>query len=474
MGNDLAGNIDQPSAHRRGIGIDPNHWGTDIFLERFEQEMTYQHRIIPGSVRRKPLEGQLLMAKILYGPVGQFVAAAFVITGDQPVGRQIAKLSGVFKKPVNRLTLPDVGNDDRVRSATRQVKLVVAIMHQPTIDGPSKALPVALPATELGILPGFLFRGFKSFPPVIIPVDGYLLDVLVHLAAAHIADMKGFTQVENLLVEKAAVHANDDGYIPTVLAFDFHHHVPDHVQHAVAVIGMLVPATEYRIDNEVAPVHLQGLESLFLFVGGLDTVSAIRIVVIHHHRIDTQLDDLGTYDFQAPKKKRLQQSAEQKHPRPGKSLEEPLDLMGRGHVCAIGFDAAGIPVILTKLVEIGHVSAGAVDEKAQHLLEKFRNGQALAVFTNGAEPALEPIENFDAVQICHEQGQAGSAGQPVGSGFDASNFEFILPVVFAILAHRVLYLLGVFILVVNLAVFNKYYNTLPDFKGLFFLRDRSH
>jgi len=62
MGNDLAGNINQPSAHRRGIGIDPNHWGTDIFLERFEQEMTYQHRIIPGSVRRKPLEGQLLMA----------------------------------------------------------------------------------------------------------------------------------------------------------------------------------------------------------------------------------------------------------------------------------------------------------------------------------------------------------------------------------------------------------------------------
>jgi hypothetical protein len=49
-----------------------------------------------------------------------------------------------------------------------------------------------------------------------------------------------------------------------------------------------------------------------------------------------------------------------------------------------------------------------------------------------------------------------------------------LPVVFAILAHRVLYLLGVFILVVNLAVFNKYYNTLPDFKGLFFLRNRSH
>jgi hypothetical protein len=191
---------------------------------------------------------------------------------------------------------------------------------------------------------------------------------------------------------------------------------------------MLIPATEYRIHDVTAPVHLQGLESLFLFVGGLDTVSAIGIVVIHHHRIDTQLDNIGADDSQAPEKKRLQQVAEQKHPRPGKRLEEPLDLMGRGHVCAIGLDAAGIPLILTKLIEISQPSAGAINEKAQHLLEKFRNGQSLPVFTDEAEPAFEPAKDLNAVQIGHEQGKAGSAGQPVGSGFDATNFQFILPV----------------------------------------------
>jgi hypothetical protein len=47
-----------------------------------------------------------------------------------------------------------------------------------------------------------------------------------------------------------------------------------------------------------------------------------------------------------------------------------------------------------------------------------------------------------------------------------------LSVVFAMLAHRVLYLLGVFTLVVNLAVFNKHYNTLSNFKGLFFYENR--
>ena len=434
--------------------------------------MTDQHRIIPCGVGREPLERQLFMTEILQGAVGQFVAAAFMITGDQPVGRQIVKRSDVFEKPVDRLALPDVGDDDRIRSATWQIKLVVIVMHQPTIDCPSKTLPVPLSATELGILPGLLFRGFKSFPSVVIPVGGNLLDVFVHLATADIADLKGFTQIENLLVEKATVHANDDRHVPTIVSFDFDDHVSDHIQHAVAMIGMFVSTAEHGIHDETAPVHLEGLESLFLFVGGFNAMPLQGIIIIHDHRINTQFDDIGSDDPQAPKKKRLQQPAEQKHPRPGKSLEEPFDLMRRGHVCAIGLDAAGISVILTKLVEIGQPSAGAVDKKAQHLLEKFCNRQAFAVLADRTEPAIEPIENLDAVQIGHEQGQACSAGQPIGSGFDASNFEFILPVVFAMLAHRVLYLLGVFILVDNLAVFNKYYNTLPNFKGLFFYENR--
>ena len=91
MEDNFSGNIDQSSTHRAGIGANRYNWGTDIFFERLEQEMTDQHHIIPGRVGRKPLEGQLLMAKILYGPVGQFVTAAFVITGDKPVGRQIVQ-----------------------------------------------------------------------------------------------------------------------------------------------------------------------------------------------------------------------------------------------------------------------------------------------------------------------------------------------------------------------------------------------
>ena len=112
-------------------------------------------------------------------------------------------------------------------------------------------------------------------------------------------------------------------------------------------------------------------------------------------------------------------------------------------------------------------------KKAQHLLEKFCDSQAFTILADRTEPAIKPIENLDAVQIRNEQGQACSAGQPIGSRFDATNFKFILPVVFAMLAQRVLYLLGVFILVVNLAVFNNHYNTLSNVKGLlFFVKNR--
>ena len=78
-------------------------------------------------------------------------------------------------------------------------------------------------------------------------------------------------------------------------------------------------------------------------------------------------------------------------------------------------------------------------------------------FSDGAEPAIQPIKNLDAVQIGHEQGQARPSGQPVGGGLDAPNLKFSLPVFFAMVAHRVLYLLGVWLLAITLVgtIYNK-------------------
>jgi hypothetical protein len=61
----------------------------------------------------------------------------------------------------------------------------------------------------------------------------------------------------------------------------------------------------------------------------------------------------------------------------------------------------------------------------------------------------------------------------VGRGFDASNFYFSLPVIFGIVAHRVLYLLGVCSLDITLVGIIKLYNKLPNFKEHFFFENRS-
>jgi hypothetical protein len=243
-------------------------------------------------------------------------------------------------------------------------------------------------------------------------------------------------------------------------------------QYTVAVIGMLVATAKYRIHNEAAPVHLQRLESLFLLVGWLDAMPAQCIVVIHHHRIDTQLDYIRLDDLQSPEKEGLQKFSKQEHSCPGKSFEESFDLMRRCHVPCRRLDAAGIAGILRKLVEIGQSPTGAIDEKAEYLLEKFMYCETLSAFTDGTEPAIEPFENLNVVQIGHEQGQTRPAGQAIRGGLDTSNFEFILSEIFAMSVHRVLYLLGVFMFAITLVGINKHYNMLSNFRGLFFYGNR--
>ena len=108
--------------------------------------------------------------------------------------------------------------------------------------------------------------------------------------------------------------------------------MPDHFLHRIAMIGMLVTAPENRIDDETPPVHLQGLKTLLLFVGGFNAMPTLGIVIVHNHRIDTQFDQFWVGDLQSPNKQGLQETSKQKHAHPGKAFEKPFDLMGRSHL----------------------------------------------------------------------------------------------------------------------------------------------
>ena len=62
------------------------------------------------------------MAKVLQRPVGQFVAATFMITGDKPIGGQIIHGTGFSQHIVNCLALADIGYDDGCPDESREGK----------------------------------------------------------------------------------------------------------------------------------------------------------------------------------------------------------------------------------------------------------------------------------------------------------------------------------------------------------------
>ena len=101
----------------------------------------------------------------------------------------------------------------------------------------------------------------------------------MHHTVTDIAGMKRFTQSGNLLIERAAIHANDDRNVQAVLSFAFEDHMPNHFQHRFTMIGMRVTVPENRIDNETPTVHLQGLEPFLLYVGGVNAMP-IRVSIL--------------------------------------------------------------------------------------------------------------------------------------------------------------------------------------------------
>ena len=392
--------------------------------------MTQQHRIIPCRVGIEFLEGQLFMTKVFQRPVGQFVTASIVIAGHDSCGLDVMGGPGCFEHSVDRLTLANVGDHDGIGPKTRQMELM-AFIEQTAVYRSPKTLPVTSPAPVFNILPSVFVARTKPLPYTIIQLSNHGFDVLVYLTATDITDLEFFAALENLLIEKAAIHTDNNRDILPIIPADFINHVRDHLGHRIAVVGVFVPTSENGIDNEATPVHLQRLKPLFAFIRRFYSLTTIGIIIVHHHGVESQLDHIRRFDPQAPDEQGLQQSPEQKDPRPGKCFEKALDTVGRGHLFFIGFDAAGVTGILGQLIKISHMPAGAVDHKAQNRLKKFEDGNALFGFADRPEISVQNWENTDGVHIGDKQGKTGSTGQSFTGLFDAVDLQFLFAIIFA-------------------------------------------
>jgi len=116
---------------------------------------------------------------------------------------------------------------------------------------------------------------------------------------------------------------------------------------------------------------------------------------------------------------------------------------------------------------------GTVNHEAQNLFDNFKDLNALFVFSNRTEKPVNQRKNLNLMQIRDKQCQAGPSGQPVVGDLDVANFQFLFSIFFVILAHKVLYLVGLAILVNTFVGFNKHYSMLWQDWGLFLFNNRS-
>jgi hypothetical protein len=66
------------------------------------------------------------------------------------------------------------------------------------------------------------------------------------------------------------------------------------------------------------------------------------------------------------------------------------------------------------------------------------------------------------VQVGDKQSQAGSTGQAVICGFDRADLQFSFPIIFVMFVHKVLYLVGLLLLIIFWGKFNKHYSMLQQ------------
>jgi len=359
VGNDLGGHVDDPAAQCARITNRLHHRRAHILFERLVQKKGYHHGVVEGGVGRKSLERQLLEAKILQRAVHQFIVASTVISGNDFMRVHQAAVPGILQRFVNGLPHAEVGVQHRVGPGEAEQHLLVLIK-RPAEDGPREFLPALAAVPKLQILPhlppSLIAAPLRSMVHVLF--DGFIKSAPTDVTYAQF--LKGAKQ---LMVEKSAIHANDDRNLASVGLADFSHHMPDHLFHRIPMVTVGISSTEHRVDHKAFPGHLKRLEPFDPLVGGPHSVAHSRLVVVQHHAVHAQDHHAGRFQPKTPHKELLQKMAKQINSRPPKRSKEPLDRMGGEHAARLGLRGPRIARIPGKGIKMNQMPARAVQEK---------------------------------------------------------------------------------------------------------------
>jgi hypothetical protein len=205
---------------------------------------------------------------------------------------------------------------------------------------------------------------------------------------------------------------------------NFRHDMAHHLLHGVAMVAVLAPSPEHRIDDESPPGHLKRLESLDPLVGWLHSVPSPGIIIIHHHRVDPQLNQPGLRKLQPPQEELLKEVPEEPYAIPREPREESLHRSPGQHGLPFRLDRCRIPRISLQRVEVGKTPAGAIQKETEQLLEDFRHGLSLAVFSDAPEQPLKMGKDVNALKISYKKGETATGGQSIRSHLNGINLTF--------------------------------------------------
>ena len=74
------------------------------------------------------------------------------------------------------------------------------------------------------------------------------------------------------------------------------------------MIGVLFASPEYGVNEVSVPVQLQGMKAFHFLVGRLYTVPLQSIIIVKHHGIHAEYNDLRLRNLESPDEEVLQQS----------------------------------------------------------------------------------------------------------------------------------------------------------------------
>jgi len=374
----LDGKIDEPPSEGGRVRGGGYRLGRHVPLVGLEEEVRDgQHEII-GPVHAHPFKGKALLGRqFLYAPVYQLVGAPLVrLFHDRP-GIEVTFAPRGPQPLVRFWAIADIGVDDIVGLAEIHHELSRCVALQPGEDRAAEPVPALEPAPEFDISPDGPV--LLQFVEVLL---GDLPDVRFHVPVQfprrNEMDAQSLEFPVGLLVGEPAVRAQYDGHLGGVtLAYQL-----DHRPYPVRIVGPVVrmgtALPEHDVYQERPPANVQGLEPFLALVGGLAALALRRTVVVEHHGIDAQLDDLRPFDLQPPYEQFVEYFVEGGVAEERKFGEVALDLVGRGQFGRSAFQYRRMAPVRFPLVEPRHGHVRPVDEEREHLLYEFLQPQPLA------------------------------------------------------------------------------------------------